>query len=164
MSETTSKTTLTRPTERELVLSRVFDAPRGAVFGAFSTCDALMRWFGPRLWPLSFCEMEFEPGGVWRYCMRGPAGEEAWGKAIYREIVSPQRIVYADIFTDAAGEEVPGMPQSVVTVEFAEADGKTRLTSRAVFASAAELASVLEMGMVEGMTETWDRLEEYLSL
>ncbi len=163
MSEKTSSTTVTQPTERDLVMSRVFDAPQEMVFKAFSNCAALMQWWGPRLWPTKFCEIDFRPGGVWRYCMRGPAGEEAWGKATYRDIVSPERIAFVDAFTDADGNETPGMAQAQVVVEFAEYDGKTRLTTRATYASPADLKSVLDMGMVDGMTETWDRLEEFLA-
>ena len=162
MSETKNETTVTQPSDRELVFSRVFDAPQDRVFGAFATCDAVMRWFGPKLWPLSVCEMDFRVGGVWRYCMRGPAGEEAWGKAVYREIVRPERIVNTDIFTDADGAQVPGTPELLVTVTFAEANGKTTLTNRAEFATPGDLAAVVEMGMVVGVTETWDQLAEYL--
>ena len=148
---------------RELVMERVFDAPREVVFMAWTTCEHLMRWWGPRGWTLPVCTMEFRPGGIWRYGMRGPAGETSWGKAVYREIIEPERIVYTDVFADEDGNPVAGMPEMLITVEFADQDGKTKLTSRTLFASVADLESTLEMGVVQGMTETLDRLEEYLA-
>ena len=153
----------TASSEREFVMERSFDAPRELVFQAFSACERVARWWGPKGWTLPVCQMDFRPGGVWLYCMRGPAGEEGCGKAVYREIVEPERIVYTDAFVDAAGNVLEGMPEMLITVEFAEHDGKTKLTNRAQFASAADLKATLDMGMVEGLTETWGRLEAYLA-
>jgi uncharacterized protein YndB with AHSA1/START domain len=107
--------------------------------------------------------MDFRPGGVWFYCMRGPAGEDACGKATYREIVEPERIVYTDAFADVEGNVLEGMPETLITVTFAEHDGKTKLINRAQFASVADKEATLGMGMVEGLTETLDRLEAYLA-
>jgi uncharacterized protein YndB with AHSA1/START domain len=144
-------------------MERIFDAPRELVFQAFSECKHLTQWWGPTGWTLPVCQMDFRPGGVWFYCMRGPAGEDACGKAIYREIVQPERIVYTDAFADTAGNVLEGMPEILVTLEFAESDGKTKLTNRAEFASAADKEATLAMGMVEGLTQTLDRLEAYLA-
>jgi uncharacterized protein YndB with AHSA1/START domain len=149
--------------ERVFMMERVFDAPRELVFKAWSEPKHVAQWWGPKGWTLPVCEMDFRPGGVWLYCMRGPEGEEGWGKAVYREIVEPERIVYVDAFADAEGNAVEGMPETLVTVEFTELNGKTKITSRAEFASVADLEATLAMGMVEGMTDTWDRLEEYLA-
>jgi uncharacterized protein YndB with AHSA1/START domain len=151
------------PSEREFVMERIFDAPRELVWQAWTKPEHLAQWWGPKGWTLPVCKMDFRPGGVWHYCMRGPEGEESWGKAIYHEIIEPERIVYLDAFADEAGNPVEGMPEILITVTFTEHDGKTKLTSRARFASAADLESVLAMGMVEGLTETWDRLEAYLA-
>jgi uncharacterized protein YndB with AHSA1/START domain len=96
--------------------------------------------------------------------MRGPDAAESWGKATYREVVAPERIVYVDVFSDADGNAAPGMPEVIVTVEFAEVDGGSKITSTSEFATKGDLESLLEMGVVEGITETWDRLEEYLAL
>jgi uncharacterized protein YndB with AHSA1/START domain len=155
--------TATTPSEREFVVERIFDAPRELVFQVFSACEHLAHWWGPTGWTLPVCQMDFRPGGVWFYCMRGPAGEEGCGKAIYREIVEPERIVYTDAFADAEGNVQAGMPEMVITLTFAEHDGKTKLTSRTQFASAADLKTTLDMGMVEGLNQTWDRLEAYLA-
>ena len=148
--------------ERRLIVERVFDAPRALVWKAWTEPEHLARWWGPRGWTTTNYEMEVRPGGVWHYCMRGPGGEESWGKAVYREIVEPHRIVYLDTFSDAEGNTVEGMPAVLITFEFAEHDGKTKITSRGEFASVEELESVLAMGVVQGLTETWDRLAEYL--
>ncbi|MEW5961165.1 MAG: SRPBCC domain-containing protein [Chloroflexota bacterium] len=144
-------------------MERVFDAPRELVWQAWTKPEHLAHWWGPKGWTLPVCQIDFRPGGVWHYCMRGPAGEESWGKAVYREIVEPERIVFLDAFADAAGNSVEGMPEMLIMVIFAEHNGQTKLTSRAQFASAADLESVLAMGMAEGLTETWDRLEAYLA-
>jgi uncharacterized protein YndB with AHSA1/START domain len=149
--------------EREFVMERIFDAPRELVFQAFSACERIARWWGPTGWTLPVCQMDFRPGGVWLYCMRGPAGEEGCGKAVYREIVEPERIVYTDAFADAEGNVLAEMPEMLITVTFAEHDGKTKLTNRAQFASAADLERTLAIGMVEGLTQTLDRLEAYLA-
>ena len=146
-----------------VVIQRTFDAPRELVFKAWTDPKHLAQWWGPKGWTLPVCEIDFRPGGTWLYCMRGPEGEESWGKAVYREIVMPERIVYVDAFADADGNVVEGMPQMLITVEFTELNGKTKITSRTEFASVAELEATLAMGVVEGATETWDRLEEYLA-
>lgn len=149
--------------EREFVMERIFDAPRELVFQAFSACERVARWWGPKGWTLPVCRMDFRPGGAWFYCMRGPAGEDACGKAVYQEIVEPERIVYVDSFVDTAGNVLEGMPELLITLIFAEHEGKTKLTNRAQFASAADKEAILNMGMVEGLTQTLDRLEAYLA-
>jgi uncharacterized protein YndB with AHSA1/START domain len=149
--------------EREFVMERIFDAPRELVFQAYSACERVARWWGPKGWTLPVCQMDFRPGGVWFYCMRGPAGEDACGKATYREIVEPERIVYTDAFADAEGNVLEGMPQMLITVTFTEHNNKTKLTNHVQFASAADREAILAMGMVEGLTETLDRLEAYLA-
>lgn len=149
--------------EREFVMERIFDAPRELVFKAFSECKHLTHWWGPKGWTLPVCQMDFRPGGIWFYCMRGLAGEDACGKATYREIVEPERIVYTDAFADTAGNILEEMPEIVVTLTFAEHGGKTKLINQAQFASGADKEATLAMGMVEGLTETLDRLEAYLA-
>jgi uncharacterized protein YndB with AHSA1/START domain len=149
---------------QELMLTRTFDAPRHLVFLAYSKCEHLSHWWGPRTWPMVECRMDFRVGGVWHYCMRGPkAGDESWGRAVFEEIVEPERIVYIDSFSDADGNVNEGMPQARSTIELADVDGNTRLILRARYSSPAELARVLDMGMVPGITETLDRLDEHLA-
>ena len=147
----------------ELVATRTFDAPRQLVFAAYSSCDHIKNWWGPRTYPTTFCEMDFRPGGTWRYCMTGPEGDEAWGKGVYSEIVEPERIVYRDYFTDSQGVESAEMPSAAITVEFLQQNGRTELVSKTKYDSKEDLQKVLEMGVEEGFAETLDRLEEYLA-
>lgn len=150
--------------EQELVLTRTFDAPRELVFAAYSSCEHLSNWWGPRAWPMVECTMDFHVGGVWHYCLRGPnEGDESWGRAVFNEIVEPKRIAYVDAFSDPEGNVKEGMPQTQSSVELADVDGRTRLTLRAEYPSSADLEKVLEMGMVDGLTETLDRLDEHLA-
>jgi uncharacterized protein YndB with AHSA1/START domain len=146
-----------------LVVERVFDAPRELVFKAYTEPERLARWFGPAGWTLPVCTLDLRPGGVWRYCMRGPNGEESWGRAVYREVVPPERLVYDDAFSNAEGTISENMPQMRVTVEFVAEDGKTRIVNRSEFGSAAEVEKVLAMGVEQGMRETWERLDAFLA-
>jgi uncharacterized protein YndB with AHSA1/START domain len=95
--------------------------------------------------------------------MTGPDGTESWGKAIYSELVKPERIVYIDKFSDAEGNDAADMPEMVITLEFIDEGGKTRIRSTSEFAKAEALQAVVDMGVVQGLSETWDRLEEYLT-
>lgn len=150
--------------ERELVLTRTFDAPRELVFAAYSSCEHLSNWWGPRAWPMEECTMDFRVGGVWHYCLRGPnEGDESWGKAVFDEIVEPERIAYTDAFSDSEGNVNEQMPQTKSSVELTDVDGRTRLTLRAEYPTPEDLEQVLEMGMEAGITETLDRLEEHLA-
>jgi uncharacterized protein YndB with AHSA1/START domain len=128
-----------KPEERDLVITRVFDAPRSLVFEAWTRPEHLMRWWAPAGCTTAFCKVDPRPGGVFHYCMRFAAGQEIWGRGAYREIVRPERIVYVDSFADADGNPVPpthygmsaGYPaESLVTVTFTEHAGKTTLTLR----------------------------------
>lgn len=152
-----------------LVLERVFDATREQVFQAFSTAEHLTEWWGPNGWTLTVCNIDFRPEGIWHYCMKciDPAqgdfyGYESWGKAIYHEIEPNQKIVYTDYFSDADSNEVEGMPPSHITMLFADQDGQTQLISHSRFESVEALQQVIEMGVEQGIRETWDRLEAYL--
>lgn len=150
----------------EFLIERVFDAPRELVFRAFSEPQFVSQWWGPKGWTLPVCEMDFREGGTWRYMMRGPAEVdhmEGWGIATYKEIVPPERIVYIDAFGDENGEVNESMPKTEVTVEFIPQGNKTLLRSNAKFASEADLQQTIEMGMEQGLNETWDRLEDFLA-
>ena len=158
--------TMTAPaprSDREFSIHRVFDAPRELVFRAFSAPEHLVHWWGPEGWTLSVCNQDFRVGGEWHYCMSGPDGMESWGKAIYHEITPPARLVFLDVFSDAEGNTVEGLPQTVVTMEFIDRGGKTELISWAEYPDAEALQTVLDMGMVQGLYETWDRLAAYLT-
>ena len=156
--------------DKVLVLERVFDAPRELVFKMFKEPEHLKRWWGPRGWELTVCNVDFRPGGAWHYCMKCVDekqgkfyGMESWGKQVYKEIVEPEKIAYTDYFSDAEGNENDAMPATEGTIAFIDQGGKTKLVSRSEYVSAEALKSVMDMGMLQGITETWDRLEERLS-
>jgi len=156
--------------ERVLVLERVFDAPRDLVFKMFKEPEHLKHWWGPRGWDLPVCNIDFRPGGVWHYCMKCVDekqgqyyGMESWGKGVYKEIVEPEKVVYVDYFSDAEGNENDAMPVANITMVFIDLGGKTKLVSRTEYASAETLKSVMDMGALDGITQTWDRLEERLN-
>ena len=107
--------------------------------------------------------MDFRTGGTWFYGMHGPNGEDGYGLATYDRIVEPSLIVYTDAFTDDDRNVDPHMPTSSITVQFTEANGRTTMTSRARFASTDDIVKVVGMGMVEGLTQTWDRLDAFLT-
>jgi uncharacterized protein YndB with AHSA1/START domain len=148
---------------RKFRMTRTFDAPRDLVWNAWTDAEALKQWWGPREWPTTYCTVDFRVGGLWHYCMTGPNGEEAWGRATYRQITPQERILYLDEFSDKDGNAASGMPATEVTLEFVEQDGKTTVISTAEYASDADLKKVVEMGVEQGASETWDRLAEYLA-
>ena len=149
--------------DRELIISRTFDAPRDLLFRMWSSCEHLKHWWGPKEWPMKECTMDFREGGVWHYCLRGPKeGDASWGKAVYQEIKKPEKIVYEDCFADKDGNVSEEMPAMLITVEFIRHDDKTELLSSTVFDSPETLKSIVEMGAVEGMNSSLDRLEEHL--
>lgn len=149
-------------TERAMLITRTFDAPRELVFEAFSKCEHLKHWWGPKGWTLSVCEMDFQLGGTWLYCMAGPEGAESWGKTIYTEIVKPERIAGNDYFVNPQGNPTQGAPWWKITTTFTDQDGKTTVYSESEISDPAMLQSIVEMGVVEGTSQTWDRLAEYL--
>ncbi|UPK45164.1 SRPBCC domain-containing protein [Paenibacillus pabuli] len=155
--------------EKVLVLERVFDAPRELVFSMFKEPEHLQRWWGPRGWTIPVCNVDFRPGGIWHYCMKCEDksqgdfyGMESWGKAVYKEIVEPERIVYTDYFSDAEGNTDESLPSTEVTMQFIDLGGKTKIVNRSEYVSADALQTVMDMGMLQGITETWDRLAERL--
>ena len=121
----------------QVLITRVFDAPREVVWKAWTECERLVRWWGPKDFMTPLCKIDLRPGGMFHYCMRSPEGHDYCGKGAYREIVEPKRIVYTDSFADEEGNLVPatyyGMSadyplEMLVTVTFEEIEGKTKLT------------------------------------
>jgi len=154
----------------ELVLERTFHAPRALVFEAFTQAEHLRQWWGPRGWDITHCTVDLRPGGRWHYCMTcmdqaqtGFYGMESWGLGIYDEIEAPVRLVYTDYFSDASGAVNPDMPSSQTSLTFEEVGGGTRIVSRSVYSTEAALKTVMDMGMLEGIAQTWDRLSEHLA-
>jgi uncharacterized protein YndB with AHSA1/START domain len=147
---------VTTPSDREIVMTRDFDAPRELVFEAHSSCEHMSNWRGPRQNEVTSCEIDFRPGGKWRMVHRGPDGEEYGFHGEYREIVPPERIVWTFEF-----EGMPGHV-SVETLSLEEHDGKTTLTGTSVFDTMVDRDGMIESGMESGAAESMDRLDEYL--
>lgn len=148
---------VTLPSDNEIVLTRVFDAPRQLVYDAFSKPELLKRWFGPRGWSLSVCEVDLRVGGGFRFVLRGPEGQEMGMRGVYRELAPPERSVHMESFDDFPGE-------SQVTAVFTEQDGKTTLTATVSYPSKEVRDIVLQTGMEHGAAESYDKLAELLAM
>jgi uncharacterized protein YndB with AHSA1/START domain len=148
----------TTPSDREIVLTRLFDAPRQLVFDAMSKPEHVRRWWG-RLddrHSVTICEIDLRVGGRWRFVGRGPQGEFAF-HGVYREIAAPERVVFTEIF-----EPFPDV-ESVVTSVLTEQGRKTRLTVTALYPSLEVRDSVLKTGMERGAAISYDRLEDLVA-
>ena len=139
--------------DREIVTTRLLDAPREVVFRAFGDPRMLARWWGPKGFTNTFHEFDLRPGGAWRFVMHGPDGTDYHNATDFIEVVRPERIVFLHL---------KPMHRFQMTMTFAEEAGKTRLTWRMRFDSAAELERV--KGFVPAANEqNFDRLEEQLA-
>jgi uncharacterized protein YndB with AHSA1/START domain len=143
--------------DREVIITRVFDAPARLLFLAYSTPEHIRRWFGPKGWPLTKAEMDFRVGGQYHFQMTGP--ESAMSPPLggtYLEIVPDRKIVYDN------GFELPHSPRFLVAVTFDEQDGRTTLTIRTVFDSVETKELFVGQGFVGGTNSGLDNLEDVL--
>lgn len=129
----------TQPATHDLVITRIFDAPRALVWQAWTDPASFMRWWGPKDFTAPACKIDLRVGGVYLYCMRSPEGQDFWNTGVYREIIEFQRIVCTQSVADADGNLVSashyGMPgdwpaEMLLTVTFEDFGGKTRMTLR----------------------------------
>src|SRR5580704_13391744 len=140
--------------DREIIATRVFDAPRELVFQMWTDPEHVAQWWGPRGFTNTIYEMDVRPGGVWRFVMHGPDGVDYQNKVVYIEIVKPERLVYSHV----------SGPQFHMTVTFAEQGGKTKVTARMLFESATLRENVVkQFGAIEGLNQTLERLGERLA-
>ncbi len=169
MTGDTRTSDTTKAVEQKIVITRVFDTTRDLVFKAWTEPERVMRWWGPNGFTAPFCKIDLRPGGVFHNCMRSPEGQDFWSKGVYREVVEPERIVCTDSFSDEAGNLVPptryGMSadwpaEALITVTFAEHDGKTKFTLQHAVGSAP--ASERDQCR-QGWSESLDRLVGYLA-
>jgi uncharacterized protein YndB with AHSA1/START domain len=143
------------PSDVEIVMTRVFDAPRRLVFDAWTKAEHVVQYFGPRGSTMCECQIDLRQGGTYRYVIRHD-GKDVGMRGVYREIVRPERLVVVEGFDDFPEQE------AFITGTFTEEDGQTTFTTRIVYASAAARDAVIDMGMPEGASQTFDRLAEHL--
>jgi uncharacterized protein YndB with AHSA1/START domain len=139
---------VTTPTDREIVMTRVFDA--------FTKPELLKRWFGPRGSSLVVCEVDLKVGGAFRFVLRSPDGKDMGMRGVYREVVPPERSVHMESFDDYPGE-------SQVTGIYVEQGGKTTLTATVLYPSQEVRDAVIKLGMEHGAAESYDKLAELLA-
>lgn len=146
--------------DREIVVSRVFDAPRELVWQAMTDPQHVVHWWGPRGFSMTIETMDVRVGGVWKHTLHGPDGKDYPNKSIFREVLAPERIVYSHAGGRADG---PGASFTAIWTFAAITASKTRLTMRLVFASPEKRDFVAkEFGALEGGRQTLERLAEHL--
>ncbi len=143
--------------ERELVITRIFDAPRSLVFKAWTEPEHLAHWWGPSGFTLPECEIDARTGGHYRFRMRSSEGTEHWSQGIFSEVVAPERIVFTGGWTDAEGK--PLSPVMKTTVTFEEHTGRTHLR---LHQSGLESVAARESHR-GGWTSSMQRLAVYLA-
>ncbi|MFG0213301.1 alpha/beta fold hydrolase [Brevibacillus porteri] len=148
---------------RELTIERIVNLSPELAWEGWTQPQHIARWWGPRHWTTTIHEMDVSPGGIWRYSLQSDdgTGEEAFCIAVYQEVCEPSRLVYIDSFVDKDWNIVENS-QMHTTVIFEEAVEGTKLRIVTRFASAHELDNAEAMGMIEGFTDAFDRLEEYI--
>jgi uncharacterized protein YndB with AHSA1/START domain len=149
--------TVTTPTDREILVERVFDAPRDRVYAAFTDPDLIPQWWGRREDTTTVDKMEVKPGGDWRFVTVDSSGEEQAFRGRFREVTPPERVVWTF--------EWEGMPGyvSVETVSFEDVGDGTKVTSTSLFHTTEERDGMLDAGMEKGLNESYARLDELLA-
>lgn len=148
---------VTTPSDRELVLTRVFDAPRRLVFDAMTKPELLKRWYGARGWSMVVCEVDLRVGGAWRFVGRRPDGKEVGQHGVYREVEPPERLVNTESWEDWNPGEL------LITSVLVERGGKTTFTSTLLFPSKEVRDLLIKAGMTSGVAENYDKLAELLA-
>ena len=140
--------------DREIVVTRVFDAPRALVFEAWTDPKHLANWWGPNGFTLTTYELDFKPGGIWRSVMHGPDGRDYKNEVVYVEIAEPERLVYRHV----------SAPHFQMTVTFVDDGGKTKITAQMLFETAdLRDKTIKAVGAVEGLKQTLGRLGDYVT-
>lgn len=156
MAEENTPNTTANLEDRDIVITRIFDAPRELVFKAWTDPKHLVQWWGPKGFTNTNQEIEVKPGGVWRYVMHGPDGVNYKNEIHFLEIEEPKHLVYAHGGTEDE--------QHLVRVNFTQHEEKTKLTMCMRFKSVAERIRVVEKyGAIEGAKSTLERLDEELT-
>jgi uncharacterized protein YndB with AHSA1/START domain len=158
MSNTEKNLKVTTPSDYEIAMTRVFDAPRNLVFDALTRPEVVKRWLlGPPGWSMPVCEIDAKVGGALRYEWRNDDGRQMGMSGVFREVAPPERIVHTELFDeDWTGGE------AVVTSVLNEQNGKTALTMTVRYQSQEARDGALNIGMERGVAASYDRLAELL--
>lgn len=150
------KTTFTTPSDREVVATRVINAPRTLVWEAWTNPEHVPHWMtGPEGMTMPVCEIDLRVGGEWHFVWRQPDGSEMEMRGVYREIVPPERLVN----TESWGGD---WPETLNTLVLTEEDGKTTMVCTVLYPSKEARDKALATGMKEGWAQSYDRLDEHL--
>jgi uncharacterized protein YndB with AHSA1/START domain len=145
-------------------ISHWFPVSRERVFAALSDVDQLMAWWGPPDYPVVECTVDFRPGGVWHYLLRGVnTGREVWARSVYREIEPPERIVYSETSSDAEGRVNDDRPAATVAILLATEREGTTLTAKVRHQSPLDRDRAIALGIESGFTRALDTLDHLLS-
>lgn len=145
--------------ERDIVMTRVFNAPRHLVYEALTKPELVQRWLlGPDGWTMPTCEIDLREGGSFRYVWRNKDGREMGMGGTYRELAPPDRIVHTELF-----DEDWTNGESLVTTVLAEENGKTKMTATVTYSSKETRDAVMQSGMESGVRPSYDRLDEIVS-
>jgi uncharacterized protein YndB with AHSA1/START domain len=171
--ENQKETAMNASTSKDFVISRVFDAPLDAVWKASTERERMMRWWGPKGFPISKATLDLRPGGMFHYGMSMPDGSTMWGRLVYREVAPKERLVAVVSFTDEKANPVrhpmsPTWPLEMLsTTTFAERGGKTEITIRwTPLNPTPEEQKTFDAGhesMTQGFTGTLDQLADFLT-
>ncbi len=148
---------ITMPADREIVHTRVFNAPREKVFAALTRPELVAQWYGPQGWTLVSCEIDFRVGGAWRFVTRQPDGREIVQYGVYTEVVPPERFANTEHWLDWDVGEV------VVTTELDERASRTTLTHTTRFPSKKVRDKLIAAGADRGAAEHYLKLEAFLA-
>ena len=148
---------LTLPSDREILISRIFDTPRERVFRAHVDPKAIGEWWGPREYANTVDRWEPRQGGAWRIVQKAPDGKEHGFHGVFQEIAPPERLTWTFEY-----EGAPGQVVTETTTFEEQPGGRTKLTVRALFSSRADRNAMLDSGMEWGMRQSYERLDEML--
>lgn len=147
---------ITTPTDVEVVMTRVVDAPRWLVWETWTSPEHVSKWLlGPEGWSMPVCEIDLRPGGTWHYVWRRANGKEMEMRGSYREVTPPERLVY----TEKWG---PEWPETIETLTLEEKDGQTTIRGTTLYPSKEARDAALKTGMADGVSVSFNRLEKLL--
>jgi uncharacterized protein YndB with AHSA1/START domain len=157
IAKPSAATIVTTPSDQEVLITRVVDAPRRLVFAAYTNPAHVPHWMlGPQGWTMPVCEIDLRVGGAWHFVWRRSDGTEMEMRGVYREIVPHERVVC----TEAWGGD---WPETLNTLVLSEQDGKTTIRQQVRYPSKEARDAALKTGMQDGVSESFDRLSEYLA-